>query len=132
MAQTEWKSSRDKLTEGSLPSLVSIVGGNALLSPSLLAAFHVIYHSHHLFFETHIRKVWRVYMFINMSEIGSVWIPLPVQASLFGGRQRWLLCVCHAGPWLSLSMARHSGDKHQLAAHSTDTTTSSRSQQITF
>lgn len=36
------------------------------------------------------------------------------------------------GPRLSPSTARHSGDKHQLAAHSTDTTTSSQSQQITF
>lgn len=32
-AQTELKGSGDKLTEGSLPSLVSIVRGNALLSP---------------------------------------------------------------------------------------------------
>lgn len=74
--------------------------GQCLIIPSLLASIHVIYHSHHLFFVAHIRerdKVWRGYMYINMSKIGSVWIPLPVQTSLFGGRQRWLMCICQQG-----------------------------------
>lgn len=109
--------------------------GQCLIIPRLLATIHAIYQSHHLFIVTRIREsdeVWRGYMYINMSQIAPVWMPLPVQTSLFGHRQRLLLCVCHAGPRRSPSMACHSGDKHQLAAHSTDTSTSSQSQQITF
>lgn len=42
-------------------------------------------------------EVWRGYMYINMWKIGSVWIPLLMQTSLFGGRQKCLLCTCQQG-----------------------------------
>lgn len=55
------------------------------------------------------------------------------RADLFVWKQTEVAFMClPAGPQLSPSMACHSEDKHQLAAHSTDTTTSSQSQQITF
>lgn len=73
--------------------------GQFLIIPTPSAAIHVIYHSHHLFFvaASEREEVWRGYMYINMLKIGSVWIPLLVQTPLFGGRQRWLLCVCQQG-----------------------------------
>lgn len=54
-------------------------------------------------------------------------------ADLFVWLQTEVAFMClPAGPQLSPSMACHSGDNHQLEVHSTDTTASSRSQQITF
>lgn len=110
--------------------------GQCLIIPSLLASIHVIYHSHHLFFGAHIRerdKVWRGYT--GMYKYVENWISMDsfARADLFVWWQTEVAFVyLPAGPRLSPSMAHHSGDKHQLAAHSTDTTTSSQSQQITF
>lgn len=98
-AQTEWNGSRDKLTEGSLPSLVSIVRGNALLSPVYWLLFmpFIIPITFSLWLTSERDEVWRGYMYINMSKIGSIWIPMLAQSSLFGGRQRWLFCIPQQG-----------------------------------
>lgn len=95
----EWRGSRDKLTEGSLPSLVSIVRGNTLLSPVywLLFMSFIIPITFSLWPTSESETRSREDVCINMSKIGSVWIPLLVQTFLFGGTQRWLLCICQQG-----------------------------------
>lgn len=89
-----------QVNRGEPPITCQHCRGQFLIIPSLLASIHVIYLSHHLSFVPQItnqEEVWRGYMYINMSKIDSLWIPLLVQTSLFGSRQRWLLCVCQPG-----------------------------------
>lgn len=105
--------------------------GQCLIIPSLLAAIHVIYHPHHLFFVAQIRqrRGLCVYKYVEN------WLSMDsfAHADFFVWWQTEVAFLCPpAGPWLFPSMAQHSGDKHQLVAHSTDTSTSSQSQQITF
>lgn len=109
--------------------------GQCLIIPSLLASIHVIYHSHHLFFVAPHQRAGRGLEGIYVYKYVENWLRMDsfACADLFVWWQTEVAFVhLPAGPRLSPSTARHSGDKHQLAAHSTDTTTSSRSQQITF
>lgn len=114
----EWKGSGDKLTEGSLPSLVSIVGGNALLSRVYWLLFMPLIIPITSFFVAHIRKERRGPEGIYVDKYVENWLSMDLfaRADLFVWRQTEVAFVClPAEPWLSPSMARHSGDKHQLA-----------------
>lgn len=133
-AQTELKGSGDKLTESSLPSPVCIVRGNALLSPVYWLLF-MSFIIHITFLCGPHLKERRGLDGIYVDKYVENWLSMDsfTCADLFVWWQTEVAFVyLPAGSWLSPSMARHSGDKHQLVAHSTDTTTSSRSQQITF
>lgn len=114
----EWKGSGDKLTEGSLPSLVSIVGGNALLYRVYWLLFMPFIIPITVFFVAHIREGDEVRGGIYVDKYVENWLSMDLfaRADLFVWRQTEVAFVrLPAEPWLSPSMARHSGDKHQLA-----------------
>ena len=114
----EWKGSGDKLTEGSLPSLVSIVGGNALLYRVYWLLFMPFIIPITVFFVAHIREGDEVRGGIYVDKYVENWLSMDLfaRADLFVWRQTEVAFVrLPAEPWLSPSMVRHSGDKHQLA-----------------
>ncbi len=130
--RVEWL--RRQVDRGEPPITCQHCQGQCLIIPSLLASIHVIYHSHHLSIVAHFRKRGGLDG-LYVDKYVENWPSMDsfARADLFVWWQTEVALVyLPAGPRLSPSMARHSGDKHQLATHSTDTTTSSRSQQITF
>lgn len=93
--------------------------GQCLIIPSLLAPFHAIYHSHHLLLcGSYQKRERRGPEGIYVDKYVENWLSMDLfaRADLFVWRQTEVAFVClPAEPWLSPSMARHSGDKHQLA-----------------
>lgn len=131
-AQSERRGSWDELTEGSLPSLVSIVRGNDLLSPVywLLFMSFIIPITFSLRFTSERRHLGGICVY----KYANHWLGMDslAHADLFVWQAEVASLYPLSGPWLSTSVTRHSGDKHQPLARSTGTNTSSRSQQITF
>lgn len=124
-----------QVNRGEPPITCQHCRGQFLIIPSLLASIHVIYLSHHLSFVPQITNQEEVWRGIYVYKYVENWLTMDsfARADLFVWKQTEVAFMClPARPQLSPSMACHSEDKHQLAAHSTDTTTSSRSQQITF
>lgn len=133
-ARTQLKGSGDKARDGGASHhLSALSGANALLSPVYWRLFTVIHQAITRLcgpYQMGRRKAWwredACRQICRKSDL--VRIHYFAHTSLFGSR----LWRCRRGRGLSPSVACHSEDKHQLAAHSSDTNTSSRSQQITF
>lgn len=128
-ARTQLKGSGDKARDGGASHhLSALSGANALLSPVYWRLFTAIHHAITRLcgpYQMGRRKAWWREDACRQIcwKLDLVWI------HYFAHSRLWR---CRRGGGLSPSVACHSEDKHQLAAHSSDTNTSSRSQQITF
>lgn len=76
---------RRQVDRGEPPITCQHCQGQCLIIPSLLAAIHVIYHSHHLFFVAHIRKRDEVWGDIYVDKYVENWLSMDsfTRADLF-------------------------------------------------